>query len=204
METKMHWEQIYRTTAPTGVSWYQSHPQLSLEYIQRAGADENGPIIDVGGGASTLIDHLLDIGYRDLTVLDISLVALGLARERLGQRAALVKWIEADVMNVNLPRQHYQIWHDRAVFHFLTDAAVRARYIGVVRDAVKPGGNVIVATFAEDGPQRCSGLEVMRYSPTGLHDTFGGDFELVDSASEAHQTPFGTEQKFIYCYCRKA
>lgn len=204
MEAKAHWEKIYRTKSLTEVSWYQSRPQISLDLIQRTGVDENAPIIDVGGGASILIDHLLDNGYRDLTVLDISFAALDLARARLGQRATMVKWIEADVTNVELRHQHYQVWHDRAVLHFLTDEGARARYVNVVRAAVRPGGHVIVATFAEDGPARCSGLEVVRYSPTRLHEVFGSDFVLEDSTREVHQTPFGTEQEFVYCHFRKA
>jgi len=203
METKTHWEQIYHTKATTQVSWYQLHPHLSLHYIQNTGIDRTGQVIDIGGGASTLVDHLLDAGFQHLTVLDISAAALEVAQQRLGLRAGSVTWLEADITQVALPHHKYDIWHDRAVFHFLTRPEDRQRYLNLVREAVKPGGYVIMATFADDGPERCSGLEVMRYNPERLHSEFGTDFELLDSAHEQHQTPFGTEQKFIYCYCRR-
>jgi ubiquinone/menaquinone biosynthesis C-methylase UbiE len=203
MDTKGHWEYVYETKAPTQVSWYQSNPQLSLQLIQRTGMAKTEPIIDVGGGTSTLVDDLLACGFQQITVLDISATALNIARQRLGERGSEVVWLEADITRITLPYCAYQVWHDRAVFHFLTRAEDRQRYVEAVRRAVRPRGHVIVATFALDGPFRCSGLDVIRYSPTSLHDEFGPDFELVDSTSEAHQTPFGTEQKFIYCYCRK-
>jgi len=203
MENKTHWEQIYHTKAATQVSWYQLHPSLSLQHIQNTGVGKSGHIIDVGGGASTLVDHLLDDGFRQVTVLDISAGALEVAQQRLSPRAGLVNWLEADITQIVLPHHEYDVWHDRAVFHFLTEREDRQRYVNAVREAVKPGGHVIVATFASDGPERCSGLEVARYDPQSLHHEFGADFELLDSAREEHQTPFGTGQKFIYCYCRK-
>jgi 2-polyprenyl-3-methyl-5-hydroxy-6-metoxy-1,4-benzoquinol methylase len=204
MEAKTHWEQIYHTKAATQVSWYQLHPLLSLQYIQNTGISKTGDILDVGGGASTLVDHLLDDGFQRVTVLDISATALEVAQRRLGPRAGSVTWLEADITKATLPHHQYDIWHDRAVFHFLTQAEDRQHYLNAVREAVKPGGYVIVATFADDGPERCSGLEVVRYSPESLHNEFGAGFELLDSAHEQHQTPFETEQKFIYCYCRVA
>lgn len=203
MNQKTHWEHIYETKAPTQVSWYQEHSQYSLRFIQNTGIPKAGHILDVGGGASSLVDDLLAAGFQQISVLDVSAAALQLARQRLGTHAANVHWIEADITQVNLPEQSYDVWHDRAVFHFLTRAADRQRYIETVQRSVRKGGHVIVATFAPDGPKRCSGLEVMRYSPESLHGEFGNRFELVDSTYEAHQTPFGTEQKFIYCYCRK-
>jgi SAM-dependent methyltransferase len=145
---------------------------------------------------------LLADGYQHLTVLDISASALQTAQQRLGVRATAVTWIEADITQAQLPGQFYAVWHDRAVFHFLTQPHDRQRYIQAVRHAVKPGGHVIVATFALDGPPQCSGLNVSRYSPNSLHHEFGEDFQLITSTREAHVTPFGTEQKFIYCYCR--
>lgn len=202
MESKKHWEQIYSTKAPTQLSWYQLHPRLSLQYIQNTGVGKTGHIIDVGGGASTLVDHLLDDGFQQITVLDISAEALEIAQQRLGQRAGSVNWLEANITQTTLPGHKYDVWHDRAVFHFLTEREDRNRYIHAVREAVKPGGHVIVATFASDGPERCSGLEVTRYDSQSLHNEFGADFELLDSTHEDHHTPFGTEQKFIYCYCR--
>lgn len=202
MNTKTHWEHIYETKAPTQVSWYQEHAQYSLQYIRNAGIKKTDRIIDVGGGASTLVDDLIAAGFQHITVLDVSATALQLARQRLGTRAADVNWIEADITQADLPEQAYDLWHDRAVFHFLTQPADRQRYIDAVRRAVRVNGHVIVATFAPDGPDRCSGLEVVRYNPESLHSEFGNDFDLVDSSKENHHTPFGTEQKFIYCYCR--
>ncbi len=203
MEAKTHWENVYETKHSTEVSWFQEHPKLSLQFIERTGIDKTGSIIDVGGGASTLVDDLLDRGYQNITVLDISRAALQVAQERLGLRARAVNWLEADITQVQLAHNFYEIWHDRAVFHFLTRADDRKRYIEAVLRSVKTGGHVIVATFALDGPSRCSNLEVVRYDQDSLHDEFGDRFDLVHSTSKSHQTPFGTEQKFIYCYCRK-
>lgn len=203
MENKTHWENIYHTKESVQVSWYQLHPHLSLQYIRNTGAGRTANIIDVGGGASTLVDHLLDDGFQQITVLDISKEALEVAAQRLAQRAKLVTWLEADITKITLPHHKYDVWHDRAVFHFLTNPQDREAYVKTVENAVKPGGHVIVATFASDGPDKCSGLEVSRYDPQSLHHEFGSGFELLDSTQENHQTPFGTEQKFIYCYCRK-
>lgn len=203
MEYRSHWEQIYKTRPTTQVSWYQAHPLLSLQYIRNTGVDTAGQVIDIGGGASTLVDHLLDDGYRNVTVLDISVTALQVAQQRLGRRAQAATWLEADITQAALSHHKYDVWHDRAVFHFLLHMEDRRRYVNSVRESVKPGGHVIVATFAADGPDHCSGLEVARYEPDGLHNEFGADFELLDSTHEEHQTPFGAEQKFIYCYCRK-
>jgi len=203
MNAKIHWQHIYETKVPTQVSWYQEHAQFSLQFIQKTGIQRTGHIIDVGGGASTLVDDLVTAGFQHITVLDISATALQLARERLGARAVDVNWIEADITRADLPHQAYDVWHDRAVFHFLTQPSDRQRYINTVRHAVRTGGHVILATFAPDGPDRCSGLDVVRYSPESLHGEFGESFELVESSRETHRTPFGTEQKFVYCYCRK-
>jgi SAM-dependent methyltransferase len=202
MNTKTHWEHIYETKAPTQVSWYQEHSRFSLQYIRNTGIQKTDAIIDVGGGASTLVDDLVADGYQQISILDVSAAALQLARQRLGIHAAKVNWIEADITQAALPAHAYALWHDRAVFHFLTQATDRQRYIETVRHAVRVGGHIILATFAPDGPERCSGLEVMRYSPESLHHEFGADFEVVGSTRETHRTPFGTEQKFIYCYCR--
>lgn len=203
MESKTHWETIYETKDTTQVSWFQRHPELSLQFIRTTGVAKTGQIIDVGGGASTLVDDLLDEGYQNITVLDISKAALDVARHRLGSCADNVTWLEADITRVKLRPQFYDLWHDRAVFHFLTSREGRANYVESVERSVKAGGHVIVATFGLEGPLRCSGLEVVRYSPDRLHDEFGEGFNLVGTTEELHQTPFGTEQKFIYCYCRK-
>lgn len=202
MNSRSHWEQVYRTRRPTEVSWFQPHALRSVDLIRRVSPPPDGPIIDVGGGASTLVDDLLDAGYHDLTVLDLSPTALAEDRRRLGERAAEVTWIEADVLTVALPRARYRVWHDRAVFHFLTAPEDRRRYVAQARAAVRPGGYVLVATFADDGPTRCSGLDVVRYSPDALHAEFGTGFDLLVSEREQHRTPAGVLQAFIYCLCR--
>lgn len=204
MQTKAHWERVYATRDATEVSWFQPHAEQSLQLIRDAGSPPSARIIDVGGGASTLVDDLLDAGYRDVTVLDLSANALAVARARLGPRAAGVRWLEANVIEADLPAQGYDVWHDRAVFHFLTTPEDRRAYVGRVLHAVRPGGLVIVATFAEDGPTQCSGLDVMRYDAAGLHAQFGEPFTLLTHVTEAHQTPAGRVQQFIYCLCRKA
>lgn len=203
MELKSHWENIYNTKGSTEVSWYQEHQLISLRFIEFTGVDKAGQIIDVGGGTSTLVDDLLAHGFKHITVLDISAAALKTAQQRLGIQATEVSWIEADITKAKLQHQYFDIWHDRAVFHFLRQPEERQSYIEAVRHSVKRGGHVIVATFANDGPVRCSGLDTVRYSPESLHSEFGDEFRLVESTREAHVTPFGTEQKFIYCYCRK-
>lgn len=203
MQSKDHWEKVYTTKAADSVSWFQPHADLSLELIKSTGVALDGGIIDVGGGASVLVDDLLSEGYTDLTVLDLSGAALAAARTRLGEQADKVRWVEADITQVDLPVHRYDIWHDRAVFHFLTDPADRARYVRTVLRSVKPGGHVIVASFAEDGPDQCSGLPVMRYSPDELHDQFGEPFKLLIHCKEQHHTPAGKVQSFVYCYCRR-
>ncbi len=204
MERKAHWESIYTMKTPTGVSWYQLHAAKSLELMKLTRVNASAHIIDVGGGASTLVDDLLTEGFRNLTVLDISTAALEVARQRLGARAAQeVTWIEADITQTVLPRHHFDVWHDRAVFHFLTGADDRRRYVNAASDALKPGGHIIMATFAADGARRCSGLNVVRYSPEELHAELGEAFEIIESLEENHLTPFDTTQKFTYCLCRK-
>jgi SAM-dependent methyltransferase len=202
VDLKSHWERIYRDKLPTQVSWYQLHALRSLDLIRRVSPPPDGAIIDVGGGASTLIDDLLDAGYHDLTVLDLSAAALAETRTRLGAQAGGVRWIEANILDAPLPKAGFSVWHDRAVFHFLTAPVDRARYVAQVRQAVRPGGFVLVATFADDGPTRCSGLQVARYSPEALHAEFGAPFQLMASEREEHVTPAGVRQAFIYCLCR--
>jgi len=202
MNREKHWDRIYRTKAPTEVSWYQPEARLSLELIHRVAPRLDAPVLDVGGGASTLADGLLSAGYRDVTVLDLAPAALARAQERLGERAAQVRWIVADVLDAPLPAASCAVWHDRGVFHFLTDARDRARYVAQVERVVRPGGHVIVASFGPDGPSRCSGLEVVRYSSDGLHAEFGASFRPLDSMREDHRTPSGLMQAFVYCLCR--
>jgi ubiquinone/menaquinone biosynthesis C-methylase UbiE len=203
MPSKEHWEHVYTTKATDAVSWFQEHARNSLKLIQKTGVPLSAAIIDIGGGASTLVDDLLAKGYCNLSVLDLSAAALSAAQSRLGPKASGVNWVVADITEAELPAQSYDVWHDRAVFHFLTTAEDRQAYVQAVLRAVKPGGHVIVATFAEDGPLQCSGLPVMRYNPDELHAEFGEPFTLVHHEKESHQTPFGTAQQFTYCYCRK-
>jgi ubiquinone/menaquinone biosynthesis C-methylase UbiE len=171
---------------------------MSLDLITRFAPDRGTRIIDVGGGTSTLVDHLLRDGYSRVTVLDIASSAIAVARERIGPRATDVVWIEADVLRTELPQAAFDLWHDRAVFHFLTEAEDRAAYIAQLRRALCPGGLALIATFAEDGPARCSGLPVVRYSPAALHEQFGSSFHPIETVREAHQTPSGAIQSFIY------
>jgi len=203
MVNKTYWEAIYGTKGPDAVSWYRAHLERSLQLIEKSCPDRASSIIDVGGGESTLVDDLLDRGYRHITVLDISEKALDVTRQRLGPRAKEVDWLAADITKTILPAQTYDLWHDRAVFHFLTSAAEREAYVRQVASSVKPGGHVIVATFGPEGPTKCSGLDVVRYDSKDLHAEFGGRFELEESATEFHQTPFGTTQQFLYCLCRR-
>jgi ubiquinone/menaquinone biosynthesis C-methylase UbiE len=203
MQQKDHWEQVYSTKPTTGVSWFQEHATQSLRLIADAGVPFSASLLDVGGGASTLVDDLLAKGYQSLAVLDISLAALKAAQIRLGANANKIQWLEGDITSIELPDQTYDVWHDRAVFHFLTSPEQRQAYVRRVLRAVKPGGHIIVSTFAEDGPLQCSGLPVMRYSADGLHAEFGDPFELVKHEKEEHRTPSGGIQQFVYCYCRK-
>jgi 2-polyprenyl-3-methyl-5-hydroxy-6-metoxy-1,4-benzoquinol methylase len=203
MQTKEHWEKVYTTKAANTVSWFQPHAELSLKLIREAGTAPDASIIDVGGGASTLVDDLLADGHTNITVLDLSGSALATAKKRLAAGAASVRWIEGNILDVELPKEAYDVWHDRAVFHFLTTPEERHRYVQAVLNAVKPGGLVIVSTFAEDGPTRCSGLPVMRYRADELHAQFGEPFLLLGHEKESHHTPGGNEQKFVYCWCRK-
>jgi 2-polyprenyl-3-methyl-5-hydroxy-6-metoxy-1,4-benzoquinol methylase len=202
MNAHSHWDHIYQTKKPTQMSWFRPHLEKSLELIASAAGSRDASIIDVGGGESTLVDDLLDQGYRDLSVLDISRTAIDVTRNRLGERANSVSWLAADITAIKLPKQHYDVWHDRAVFHFLTNSADRVAYVRQVRESVKIGGHVIVASFGPEGPLRCSGLEVVRYDAETLHGEFGGQFQLVRHLTEQHDTPFGSTQQFVYCYCK--
>jgi 2-polyprenyl-3-methyl-5-hydroxy-6-metoxy-1,4-benzoquinol methylase len=197
-----HWEKIYNAKAPEAVSWYRPHLETSLALIERAAGECSASIIDVGGGPSTLVDDLLAHGYENVTVLDISQTALDLAKHRLGPGAERVRWRLADVAHAELPAHAYDVWHDRAVFHFLTEPQDRVGYVQNVMHAVKRGGHVIVSTFGPEGPSKCSGLDVVRYDAQSLHDQFGKRFRLIESAKEMHQTPWGATQQFLYCYCR--
>lgn len=203
MQSKEHWENVYASKDAKKVSWFQEHADLSLTLILKAAVPLSASLIDVGGGASTLVDDLLAHGYKNVTVLDLSRAALQTAQARLGDRASQVRWQEANILGVDFSVHGYDVWHDRAVFHFLTTIEERQAYVEQVMRAVKPGGLVIVATFAEDGPTQCSGLPVMRYSADGLHAQFGDMFELLGHEKEAHRTPSGNDQQFVYCFCKK-
>jgi SAM-dependent methyltransferase len=204
MDRKQHWDKIYSTKAPGSVSWFQEHADLSVHLIHKTGLSKDAAIIDVGGGTSKLVYDLVAEGYTDLTVLDLSPAAIAVAKQCLGTNADAVHWVEGDITRAEFPIGRFDIWHDRAVFHFLTDPADRRAYVEQVMRSVRPGGHVIVATFAEDGPEKCSGLPVMRYNPEALHDEFGDSFLLVEHEKEAHHTPSGAVQQFVYCYCRKS
>jgi 2-polyprenyl-3-methyl-5-hydroxy-6-metoxy-1,4-benzoquinol methylase len=202
MDIKTHWEKVYTSKTSDTVSWYRSHLEKSLSLIERAAVGFSASIIDVGGGESTLVDDLLARGYQNITVLDISQTAIDVTKDRLKTAAERVHWITADVTKADLASSVYDVWHDRAVFHFLTSIEQRVAYVRNVARAVKTGGHVIVGTFGPEGPTRCSGLDVMRYDAESLHDQFGTRFRLVESSKELHHTPFGTTQQFLYCYCR--
>lgn len=197
IDAKSHWEAVYRDMSPLEVSWYQQEPTLSLELIRRSGVAHVAPIIDVGGGASVLVDRLLAAGYTELSVLDIAARSLDCARQRLGAAAGQTDWIEADITTFR-PSHMYALWHDRAVFHFLTGKADRARYVETLHLALQPGGHLIIAAFAIGGPEKCSGLDIVQYDADKLLAELGSGFELMETRPEAHTTPAGGEQRFNY------
>ena len=203
MQSKDHWEKVYTTKEADNVSWFQAHAELSMRLIRESCPRRDAAIIDVGGGASTLVDELLDDGYPNVTVLDLSSAALAESRRRLGVRGETVRWMEADITCAEFEPHSFDLWHDRAVFHFRTTKKDRIAYVRQVLQAVKPGGHVIMATFGSDGPTQCSGLPVMRYAPDELHAEFGDAFTLLAHEEQLHHTPFGTDQQFVYCMCRK-
>ena len=202
MNVVTHWEKIYREKAPDAVSWYRAHLETSIALIERVAPPRSACIIDVGGGESTLVDDLLANGYQNIAVLDVSQTAIDVTKRRLGQTADLVLWITGDIPKAELGPCAYDVWHDRAVFHFLTSVEQRIAYVQQVARAVKPGGHVLVSTFGPEGPTKCSGLEVVRYDAESLHAEFGVRFRLVENFKELHETPFGTTQQFLYCLCR--
>ena len=194
---KTHWEQVYSSKRPDAVGWYQATPELSLALIAATHLGANARILDVGGGASRLVDCLLDQGYRELSVLDISAAALAHAQARLGERARQIHWREADATAFDLGHE-VDLWHDRAVFHFLIEPAERAAYVGRLDRHLSPQGQAIIAAFAPDGPERCSNLPVMRYSAEALTETLGARFRLIETRAEQHITPSGVRQSFLY------
>ena len=204
MTAKTHWESVYDSKPAEAVSWYAPHLRESIRYVNQAAAHKGVAIIDLGGGESTLVDDLLASGYDNITVLDISATALEATRLRLGASGPLAKWLVADILEIELAPAIYDIWLDRAVYHFLIGEEQRQRYVAQVLKALKPGGYAIVGTFGPEGPEKCSGLPVSRYSPGEIHGTFGESFQLLGSSFELHTTPWGSRQQFVYCFCRRA
>lgn len=203
MSGQEHWQAVYAQKRPDEVSWYQPHLERSLTFIRSSGLPLDARIVDVGGGASTLVDDLCAEGYRNVAVIDLADAALSAAKARLGESSAAVDWIVGDVTTPLLPESSVDFWHDRAVFHFLTDEDARSAYLAQVLHVVQPGGHVLVATFGLDGPERCSGLPVARYEASGIHAVFGAAFQKVGDAAEHHETPWGSVQSFVYCFCRR-
>jgi SAM-dependent methyltransferase len=197
-DRQAHWQRVFMTKEADALSWYQSFPEISLRLIARAGAGPSSRLIDVGGGDSLLVDTLLSKGFADVTVLDISPAALERARQRLGEKGHKVRWIEADI-TAWTPEETWDVWHDRAVFHFLTAPEDRAAYRERLNAALKPGGQAILATFAADGPEKCSGLPVVRYEPLTLAAELGPGLKLAETQRQVHTTPSGKAQNFLYC-----
>ena len=201
-DRQAHWDNVYVSRGETDVSWYQDSPTPSLDLIALTGLPADAAIIDIGGGASRLVDHLLRENLGRLTVLDLSGAALDAARNRLGDRAARVKWVVADVTTWQ-PSQAYDLWHDRAAFHFLTDQDDQAAYVARLKQAVKPAGFVIIGTFAPDGPERCSGLPIVRHDAATLAARLGHEFDLIDARRHDHTTPWGAVQRFQFATFRR-
>lgn len=204
MDRQTHWERVYEEKAATSVSWYRPHLERSLELIEQFAKSKGAAVLDIGGGASTLVDDLLGKGFENVSVLDISGRALEASRIRIGERAAKVPWIVADFLGALLEKERYDICHDRAVFHFLNDHGEKAAYFEQVERILRPEGVLILATFAMDGPERCSGLPVSRYDEAGLSKIVGGQFEIVASRRESHHTPWGSVQEMMYFVLRRS
>ncbi len=202
MQGSDHWENVYRNKPFDTVSWYAPHLDESLRLIQELCPDPAASIIDIGGGESTLVDDLLHCSYLDVSVLDISATAIDFTRQRLGAKAKDVSWYVGNIIQYDFGSKQFDLWHDRAVFHFLTERSDRQAYVELVRRSVKPGGHVLMATFGPDGPLKCSGLDVVRYDDQSLHHEFGEGFQMLGSKLAEHNTPMGIRQQFLYCWCR--
>lgn len=202
-DRRMHWQNVYRTKRADSVSWFRPHLEVSLELLTGSGLSAHSRVIDIGAGASTFVDDLLDRGLREVSVLDVSQEALAVARQRLGERANAVKWYVGDVLEVALPAGGFDFWHDRAVLHFLTAPADATRYVQAAASAVAIGGYAVIAGFAPDGPQRCSGLPVVRRSTEDVAALFAPAFALVQTRAERHRTPAGSDQSFAYAFLRR-
>lgn len=199
MNQKEHWEQVYSDKPPDKLGWYEPHLQISVSWLKSLKLPADAAIIDVGGGLSTFVDDLLAAGYQSITVLDISERALVANKARLGEKADQVTWLQGDITSVDLPAHYYALWHDRAVFHFLTTPAQRENYRRNLVKVLRRGGHIIIGTFAPEAPATCSGLPVQRYSPDQLEAFLGKDFELMRNHKELHITPGGVEQMYLYC-----
>jgi uncharacterized UPF0146 family protein len=198
-----HWESIYRSKQPNEVSWFKPHLQVSLELLAQAGLSARSRVIDVGAGASTLVDDLVALGVTDLTALDVSSAALAAVRERLGSKAQGVRWIVGDITTVELPASSIDLWHDRAALHFLIEPEAVRTYVGIALQTIVPGGHAVIGGFAADGPERCSGLPVVRRNPEQIAELFGSRAVMVDARHEVHLTPSGVMQRFAYALLRK-
>jgi SAM-dependent methyltransferase len=203
MSQKDHWEKVYSSKASQELGWYAPRLQTSLAWITDLGLSPDAQIIDAGGGASTLVDDLLEAGYRMITVVDISEQSLSSAKARLGSKAEQVKWLIGDITSINLPGHQYDLWHDRASFHFLTELHQQRKYRDKILQALKPGGHLIIGTFAPEAPPKCSGLPVQRYTQDQLGNTLGEEFELLRHKKEQHFTPGGLKQTYLYCHFQK-
>ena len=203
MNQQNHWEQVYSGNQRKNLGWYTPRLQTSLSWIKGLALGMEAPIIDVGGGASKLAGDLLEAGYQSITVLDISTSALSSVKQGLGKKAELVNWLEGDITSLEMPAQYYALWHDRALFHFLTESEQQRRYRDQLTKALQPGGHLIIGTFAPEAPPRCSGLPVQRYSREQLEITLGEGFEMKQHKQELHVTPGGVEQMYLYCHFRK-
>ena len=204
MSQKDHWEKVYSSKASQELGWYAPRLQTSLAWITDLGLSPDAQIIDAGGGASTLVDDLLEAGYRMITVVDISEQSLSSAKARLGSKAEHVKWLIGDITSVDLPGHQYDLWHDRASFHFLTELHQQRKYRDEILQALKPGGHLIIGTFAPEAPPKCSGLPVQRYTQDQLGNTLGEEFELLRHKNELHITPGGIEQMYLYCHFQRS
>lgn len=203
MNSMEHWSELFESKSSSAMSWYQPHLEVSLSIISRTGLKGRSRLIDVGGGDSTLVDDLVQRGFSRITVLDIASKAIERARQRMGEAGLNISWTVGDILHTPLPGDYYDLWHDRAVFHFFVEEQSRKEYVSQASKAIKSGGHLIVATFASDGPRRCSGLPTLRYTPLGLAEEFKQDFTLVESQPEMHKTPHGKEQRFLYCHFLK-
>jgi len=203
LDIKEHWEQVYSTKPANCLGWYEPHLQISMTWLKELGLDKDIQIIDIGSGASTFVDDLFLEGYQNITILDISKTALSVTRERLHSLAKQPLFLEGDITSINLPTNKYNVWHDRAVFHFLTEQKQQRSYLNNLHDGLKPGGHLVIGTFAPEAPPKCSGLPVQRYSLETLENTLGVEYRLEQHCKQLHITPGGVEQIYLYCQFRK-